>query len=55
MQSNALKIHSTLAVPTAHETASFLLASSRNLPELLQEWDEEEDLTNVIFYSPTSD
>jgi hypothetical protein len=55
MQSTALKTQSALTVPTAGETALFLLAPSRNLPELLQEWDEEEDLTLVKYYSPTSD
>ena len=43
------------AIPTPRETALFLLAPSRGLPELAPEWDEEGDLTLVKYYSPTSD
>lgn len=43
------------AIPTSRETALFLLAPSRGLPELAQEWDEEDGLTFVKYYSPTSD
>lgn len=44
-----------LAVPSPRETALFLRAPSRELPELVQEWDEEDDLIKVKYYSPTSD
>jgi len=55
MQRTALKTNSFPAVPTPRETALFLLAPSREAPELAPEWDEEEGLTNVKYYSPTSD
>ena len=44
-----------LAVPTPRETALFLLVPGAKPPELVQEWDEECDLTLVKYYSPTSD
>jgi hypothetical protein len=44
-----------LTIPTPRETALFLLTLSRETPEIMEEWDEEEGLTNVKYYSPTSD
>lgn len=55
MQHAALKTQFVPAIPTPRETALFLLAPSRETPELVPEWDEEEGLTNVKYYSPTSD
>ena len=53
---NTYDTGSALAVPTPRETALFLLASSYKLPELSKEWNDEDDgLTNVKYYSPTSD
>jgi hypothetical protein len=45
-----------LVIPTAHETALFLLTPDREIPaRLLKEWHEEENLTNDRYYSATSD
>jgi hypothetical protein len=46
---------SALTIPTPHETALFLLEPHRESPEIMEEWDEEGDLTFVKYYSPTSD
>ena len=55
MQNTALRTSPVLAVPTPHETALFLLSPRREVPELATEWDEEDDLTKIKYYSPTSD
>ena len=55
MQNTALRTSPVLDVPTQRETALFLLSPHREAPELLKEWDEEDDLTFIKYYSPTSD
>lgn len=55
MQRAALKTRPYPTIPTPRETALFLLTPSRETPELAPEWDEEEGLTNIKYYSPTSD
>lgn len=49
----ALKTNSVPAIPTPRDTAWFLLA--REPLEIMKEWDEEDNLTLVKCYSPTSD
>lgn len=52
------KTHDTgaaLAVPTPREIALFLLEPSGESSVIIEEFDEEDDLTNVKYYSPTSD
>lgn len=58
MQRAALKTSSFPTIPTPRETALFLLTPSREAPELAPEWDDwddEEGLTNIKYYSPTAD
>lgn len=55
MQSTALRNNQVPSIPTPRDTALFLLTPSRKVPEIAQEWDEEDDLTFVKYYSPTSD
>lgn len=55
MQANVLKNSHFPSIPTPRDTALFLLTPSHEAPELAPEWDEDEDLTNVKYYSPTSD
>lgn len=56
MQSTALKTHTVPTVPTQRETTLFLLSPHGAFPELTKDFDgEEDDLTFVKYYSPTSD
>lgn len=55
MQRSTLKTRPHPTIHAPRKTAFFLLTPSREMPELAPEWDEEEDLTNVIYYSPTAD
>lgn len=55
MKRAALKAQSVPAKPTPRATALFLLDQPCELPEVIEEWDEEDDLTFVKYYSPTSD
>ncbi len=55
MQHATLRAKPVPAIPTPRETALFLLTSSREAPKRAAEWDEEEGLTNIKYYSPTAD
>ena len=44
------------AIPTKREIELFLLTPRHEPMEIIEEWDDEDDgLTNVKYYSPTSD
>lgn len=44
------------AIPTKREIELFLLTPCQESTEITEEWDDEDDgLTNVKYYSPTSD
>lgn len=53
---NASESQSAVTIPTKREIELFLLAPHRECPEIIKEWDEEDnDLTLGKYYSPTSD
>lgn len=51
----ALKTRSVPVIPAPRETELFLLAQKRKPIESIEEYDEEDHLTFVKYYSPTSD
>jgi hypothetical protein len=55
MQRAALKTIPVPAIPTPREIALFLLAPHREPLEIIEKWDEEDNLTLIKYYSPTSD
>lgn len=51
----ALKTGSVPVIPAPHETELFLLTQKRKPIEIIEKCDEEDNLTFVKHYSPTSD
>jgi len=52
---NVSESQPAVTIPTKREIGLFLLAPHRACPEIIEELDEEHDLTLVNYYSPTSD